>query len=81
MAYYGQVFEDALSAREKCLIKLFAVAHAVQCPYCIDSYTNHAYNKDSQEQMIELSMAAVTVWRYIGPWLQAKNVLKNHTLR
>ena len=37
--YYGAVFaEGALSEREKALIAL-AVAHAVQCPYCIDAYT------------------------------------------
>ncbi|MEW6426600.1 MAG: arsenosugar biosynthesis-associated peroxidase-like protein [Thermodesulfobacteriota bacterium] len=37
--YYHAVFaEGALSAREKALIAL-AVAHAVQCPYCIDAYT------------------------------------------
>jgi len=39
MAYYGAVFaEGALTEREKALIAL-AVAHAVQCPYCIDAYT------------------------------------------
>lgn len=38
-AYYGAVMgEGALSAREKALIAL-AVAHAIQCPYCIDAYT------------------------------------------
>ena len=43
--YYGAVFEEgALTAREKSLIAL-AVAHAVQCPYCIDSYTNDCLNK------------------------------------
>jgi len=37
--WYGAVFSDgALSKREKNLIAL-AVAHAVQCPYCIDAYT------------------------------------------
>ncbi len=37
--YYNAVFEEgALSAREKSLIAL-AVAHTVQCPYCIDAYT------------------------------------------
>lgn len=37
--YYGHVFKDgALSKREKSLIAL-AVAHAIQCPYCIDAYT------------------------------------------
>lgn len=40
MGSYGSVFQDgALTAREKSLIAL-AVAAAVQCPYCIDSYTN-----------------------------------------
>ena len=35
--YYGAVFaEGALTAREKSLIAL-AVAHAVQCPYCLDA--------------------------------------------
>ena len=40
--YYNAVFADgALTAREKSLIAL-AVAHAVQCPYCIDAYTQDA---------------------------------------
>mgnify|MGYP003353494276 FL=1 len=35
--WYGAVFaEGALTEREKALIAL-AVAHAVQCPYCIDA--------------------------------------------
>ena len=38
--YYEAVFaEGDLTRREKSLIAL-AVAHAVQCPYCIDAYTN-----------------------------------------
>jgi len=37
--YYASVFaEGELTEREKALIAL-AVAHAVQCPYCIDAYT------------------------------------------
>ena len=37
--YYGKVFEEGqLTAREKSLIAL-AVAHTIQCPYCIDAYT------------------------------------------
>jgi 4-carboxymuconolactone decarboxylase len=40
--WYGAVFADgALSAKEKALIAL-AVAHSVQCPYCIDAYTQEA---------------------------------------
>ena len=36
--YYNKVFEEgALTAREKSLIAL-AVAHTIQCPYCIDAY-------------------------------------------
>ena len=49
-AWYGAVFEEgALSEREKSLIAL-AVAHAVQCPYCIDAYTQASLEKGSNEQ-------------------------------
>jgi 4-carboxymuconolactone decarboxylase len=45
--YYGAVFaEGTLSEREKALIAL-AVAHAVQCPYCIDAYTQACLEKGS----------------------------------
>ncbi len=52
--YYGAVFaEGALSEREKALIAL-AVAHAVQCPYCIDAYTRSCLEKGSNlEEMTE----------------------------
>ena len=52
--YYGAVFAPgALTAREKSLIAL-AVAHAVQCPYCIDAYTKDALQKGADlEQMTE----------------------------
>ena len=53
-AWYGAVFEEgALSEREKALIAL-AVAHAVQCPYCIDAYTQASLEKGSNlAQMTE----------------------------
>ena len=52
MAYYGSVFEDgALTSREKSLIAL-AVAAAVQCPYCIDAYTNSCLQKGCSEAEI-----------------------------
>jgi len=53
-AWYGEVFaEGNLSAREKSLIAL-AVAHAVQCPYCIDAYSSDAFEKGwSEAQMME----------------------------
>lgn len=52
--WYGAVFaEGALTEREKCLIAL-AVAHTVQCPYCIDAYTQASLEKGSNlEQMTE----------------------------
>lgn len=43
--YYSAVFaEGELTEREKALIAL-AVAHAVQCPYCIDAYTHTCLEK------------------------------------
>ena len=52
--YYGAVFADgALSKREKALIAL-AVSHAVQCPYCIDAYTQESLQQGSDlEEMTE----------------------------
>jgi len=52
--YYGAVFaEGALTEREKALIAL-AVAHAVQCPYCIDAYTVACLEKGSNlDEMTE----------------------------
>jgi 4-carboxymuconolactone decarboxylase len=45
--YYNAVFEEGeLTRREKSLIAL-AVAHAVQCPYCIDAYTKDCLEKGS----------------------------------
>ncbi|MCB9591631.1 MAG: carboxymuconolactone decarboxylase family protein [Sandaracinaceae bacterium] len=52
--WYGAVFADgALTAREKALIAL-GVAHAIQCPYCIDSYSKDCLRKGADvEQMTE----------------------------
>ena len=52
--YYGSVLEEgALTKREKSLIAL-AVVHAVQCPYCIDAYTEDAMERGcDEEQMME----------------------------
>ena len=54
MEYYNAVFADgALTEREKALIAL-AVAHTVQCPYCIDAYTRSCLEKGSDlDQMTE----------------------------
>ncbi len=60
--WYGAVFEDgALSAREKSLIAL-AVAHAVQCPYCIDAYAHDALEKGADvDQMTEAVHVAAAI--------------------
>jgi len=50
--YYGSVFkEGALTAREKALIAI-AVSHVVQCPYCIDAYTEDCMEKGCDEEQI-----------------------------
>ncbi len=61
-AYYGEVFkEGALTQREKSLIAL-AVAHTVQCPYCIDAYTQDCLQKGSDEdQMMEAVHVAAAI--------------------
>jgi len=54
MAWYQACQEEgALSKREKALIGL-AVAHTVQCPYCIDAYSQSCLESGSNiEQMAE----------------------------
>lgn len=79
MGYYTAVFaEGALTAREKSLIAL-AVAHAVQCPYCIDSYTNDCLNKGvNEEQMTEAIhvAAAIRGGASLVHGVQMKNIVK-----
>lgn len=60
--WYGKVFEEgALTAREKALIAL-AVAHAVQCPYCIDSWTSGCLENGSDvEEMTEAVHVAAAI--------------------
>jgi len=60
--YYNSVFEEsALSAREKSLIAL-AVAHTVQCPYCIDAYTQDGLERGvDKEEMMEAVHVATAI--------------------
>jgi 4-carboxymuconolactone decarboxylase len=62
MGYYNAVFaEGALTEREKALIAL-AVAHTVQCPYCIDAYTQASLEKGSNiEEMTEAVHVACAI--------------------
>jgi 4-carboxymuconolactone decarboxylase len=61
-SYYGAVFEEgALSKREKALIAL-AVAHIVQCPYCIDAYSKESLQQGADlEQMTEAVHVATAI--------------------
>jgi len=61
-AWYGDVFKESeLSAKEKSLIAL-AVAHTIQCPYCIDAYSNDAFEKGwSEGQMMEAIHVAAAI--------------------
>jgi 4-carboxymuconolactone decarboxylase len=60
--YYNAVFaEGELTEREKSLIAL-AVAHAVQCPYCIDAYTKSCLEKGSNKaEMTEAIHVATAI--------------------
>jgi len=60
--YYAAVFaEGELTEREKALIAL-AVAHTVQCPYCIDAYTQTCLEKGSNMgEMTEAIHVAVAI--------------------
>jgi len=61
--YYAAVFaEGALTEREKALIAL-AVAHAVQCPYCIDAYTTGCLEKGSNLEEMTETLHIVTAIR------------------
>jgi alkylhydroperoxidase/carboxymuconolactone decarboxylase family protein len=60
--YYSAVFaEGELTEREKGLIAL-AVAHTIQCPYCIDAFTQACLEKGSNlSEMTEAVHVAVAI--------------------
>ena len=62
LAWYSAVFaEGALTEREKSLIAL-GVAHAVQCPYCIDAYSKTCLEKGADaQQMTEAVHVAAAI--------------------
>ncbi len=78
--YYGEVFkEGALTEREKALIAL-AVAHTVQCPYCIDAYTTGCIEKGAdEEQMMEAVHVAAAIKG--GATLANSVMMMNHAKR
>ena len=81
--WYSSVFKaGALSEREKALIAL-GVAHAVQCPYCIDAYTQESLSKGADlEQMTEAVhvAAAIRGGASLVHGVQMKNVNSNLTM-
>ncbi len=62
LAWYQAVFaEGALTEREKALIAL-AVAHTVQCPYCIEAYSTTSLEKGADlAQMTEAIHVAAAI--------------------
>ena len=61
--YYSAVFaEGELTEREKALIAL-AVAHTVQCPYCIDAFTQACLEKGSTPGEMTEAVHVVTAIR------------------
>jgi 4-carboxymuconolactone decarboxylase len=77
MNYYQEVMAaGALTVREKALIAL-AVAHAVQCPYCIDAYTRVSLesgsNMDEMTEAIHVA-AAIRGGAALIHGIQAHNV-------
>jgi alkylhydroperoxidase/carboxymuconolactone decarboxylase family protein len=79
MSWYEACQEDgALTRREKALIGL-AVAHALQCPYCIDAYSQSCLEAGSNlDQMTEaIHMAsAIRGGASLIHGLQAHNSVK-----
>ena len=77
--YYSAVFaEGNLTEREKALIAL-AVAHTVQCPYCIDAYTQACLEKGSNlAEMTEALHVAVSIrgGASLVHGLQMRNIAK-----
>jgi 4-carboxymuconolactone decarboxylase len=62
LSWYGAVFAPgALTEREKALVAL-GVAHAVQCPYCIDAYSQACLEKgSSMDEMTEAVHVAAAI--------------------
>lgn len=78
--YYNAVFaEGELTEREKSLIAL-GVAHAVQCPYCIDAYTQACLEKGSNKAEMTEAIHVATAIRggaSLVHGVQMRNVADN----
>jgi alkylhydroperoxidase/carboxymuconolactone decarboxylase family protein len=80
IAWYAEATatEGALTKREKSLIGL-AVAHTIQCPYCIDAYTNQCLetgaNLDQMTEAIHVT-AAVRGGASLVHGVQCRNIVE-----
>lgn len=75
--YYGAVFgPGSLSAREKSLIAL-AVAHAVQCPYCIEAYSSDCLEKGANEQQMMEAVHVATAIRGGATLVHATQMMRH----
>jgi len=81
--YYQAVFSEGdLTEREKALIAL-AVAHAIQCPYCIDAYTQACMEKGSNLSEMTEALHVVTAIRggaSLVHGVQMRNVAKKMSM-
>ena len=77
--YYNEVFSEGdLTIREKCLIAL-AVAHAIQCPYCIDSFTQKCLEGGSNMGEMTEAVHVATAIRggaSLVHGIQARNIVE-----
>ena len=80
LGHYGAAHADgALTAREKALISL-GVAAALQCPYCIDAYTNSCLQKGCSEEEIAEAFHVTNAIRggaALAHGLQALNIIRD----
>ena len=78
--YYGAVFADGeLTEREKSLISL-AVSHTIQCPYCIDAYTQACLEKGSNVSEMTEAIHVATAIRggaSLVHGVQMRNIAEN----
>ncbi|MDJ0836403.1 MAG: arsenosugar biosynthesis-associated peroxidase-like protein [Acidobacteriota bacterium] len=76
--WYGSVMEKgALTRREKSLIAL-GVAHAVQCPYCIDAYATGCLEAGASNDEITEAIhvaAAIRAGASLVHGIQADNAI------
>jgi 4-carboxymuconolactone decarboxylase len=81
--YYQAVFSEGdLTEREKALIAL-SVAHAIQCPYCIDAYTQACIEKGSNLSEMTEALHVVTAIRggaSLVHGVQMRNVAKKMSM-